>query len=196
VESAALEVEFLTGNQLERKWKPMRSIRQLADDLSVSHTTIRTAILELETELGHPIGKSGGRGRPTELSDRECELIAGKFYKPAFIQDSRPQAVSGLAVRQSEQAIEVYQTEKLHLTVTDSTAQLTQAVQSLDATLQQWMSNGQTLDTALLQDSAMKGTALGTQMAIAKVGNAVKSAQAVELELAKKLGLVQEAVPE
>jgi hypothetical protein len=69
-------------------------------------------------------------------------------------------------------------------------------VQSLDATLQQWMSNGQTLKTALLQDAAMKGTELGTQMAIAKVGNAVKSAQAVELELAKKLGLVQEAVPE
>lgn len=174
----------------------MKSIRQLADDLNVSHTTIRSAILELETERGHPIGKSGGRGRPTELNEAECELIASKFYKPAFIQDSRPQAVSGLAVRQSEQAIDVYQTEKLQLTVTDSTVQLTQAVQSLDATLQQWLSNSQTLEAALLQDSAMKGTQLGTQMAIAKVGNAVKSAQAVELELAKKLGLVQETVTE
>ena len=189
----------LTGNC---NWKPSgnmkKSIRQVAAELNVSHTALRAAIAELVAEHGQPIGESQGKGKPTFLSEAEQALLAKKFlvsHTPDFIYQTRPHETTGIVVHQATTALEVYQPEQITLTVQDSTVQLTQAIQSLDATLKQFVTNGQTLDAALLQNSAMKGAELGTQMAIAKVGAAVKSSESLELQLAKKLGLVPEDAP-
>jgi len=59
------------------------SIRELAQKLGVSHTAIRNAIADLELETGNKVGTSQGPGKATLLDEREQEIIANRFYKPA-----------------------------------------------------------------------------------------------------------------
>lgn len=56
------------------------SIRQLAEDVGVSHTKLRNAIAQLEAELGHPIGESQGKGKATLIDSDEQRIIRAKFW--------------------------------------------------------------------------------------------------------------------
>jgi hypothetical protein len=80
--------------------------------------------------------------------------------------------------------------ESLNLSVIDSTQRLTEAIASLNTTLQQFVTNDQTLEAALRQNASQKGTRLGTELAITEVGSMVQATEAVRVELAKKLGLL------
>jgi hypothetical protein len=97
---------------------------------------------------------------------------------------------TAITLRPSETPIAVPQVESLNLSVIDSTQRLTEAIASLNTTLQQFVTNDQTLEAALREQASQKGTRLGTELAITEVGSMVQATEAVRVELAKKLGLL------
>jgi hypothetical protein len=168
-----------------------KSIRQLATDLEVSHTAIRQAMADLGIT-----GEKQGHGKPTLLNEAEQEQLASKFFNPvASVNQYRPAASSGLAVRQSEALIPVHQTQPISLTITDSTAQIAQSLTSFYQGFDQGAANSSTVDNALLQQAVMEGAELGARIALAKFGAMTQSKAAAEFEIAKKSGLVAEPEP-
>lgn len=101
-----------------------------------------------------------------------------------------PQNPAGITIRPSDAIIPVQEVQPLHLTVIDSTQQLTAAIAQLNSTLQQFVGNDRTLEDALKQTATQKGSRLGTELAIAEIGSMVQATDSVRVELAKKLGLV------
>lgn len=99
-------------------------------------------------------------------------------------------STTAITLRPSETPIAVPQVESLNLSVIDSTQRLTEAIASLNTTLQQFVTNDQTLEAALKEQASQKGTRLGTELAITEVGSMVQATEAVRVELAKKLGLL------
>ena len=99
---------------------------------------------------------------------------------------------SAITVRASETPLAVDPLQPLHLTVIDSTQRLTEAISSLNNTLQQFVSNDQTLADALKQNATQKGSRLGTELAIAEIGSMMQATESARVELAKKLGLLAE----
>lgn len=53
-----------------------KSIRQLADELGISRTTVSNKIKALESELGQSIGEKQGKGKALLLNESEQALIA------------------------------------------------------------------------------------------------------------------------
>lgn len=127
----------------------------------------------------------------TQIWEQNSDLVAA--YQAS--QNSSPQPpkspeTASITVQTSDTALAVPGVQPLHLTVIDSTQRLTEAISSLNSTLQQFVSNDQTLEDALKQNAAQKGSRLGTELAIAEIGSMMQATEAARVELAKKLGLV------
>lgn len=161
----------------------MKSIRQTAEDLRVTHTAVRQAIAAIEAETGKTIGRSQGRGMAKLLDQQEQELIARRFYKP------EPAQPAPIVHQEVEAPILFHRVGQVTLKVPDSSSRINQAVTELRENLDQFKSNRETIESALIRFSADSGKDLGTRMAVTKVANAVQKSEAVELELLKKLGL-------
>ncbi|MBD1851691.1 hypothetical protein H6F87_16995 [Cyanobacteria bacterium FACHB-502] len=126
-----------------------------------------------------------------QLWEQNAELVAA--YQAAQVQTQTaaiPQAPASITLQQSEVPLLVQSIQPLHLTVVDSTDRLTEAINSLNTTLQQFVTNDQTLETALKQNATQKGSRLGTELAIAEIGSMVQATESARVELAKKLGLL------
>ncbi|MEP1080342.1 hypothetical protein NDI52_33845 [Leptolyngbya sp. PL-A3] len=126
-----------------------------------------------------------------QLWEQNPDLVAAYQASEA----SSPQHPEGpktasITVQESNTALMVPSIQPLHLTVIDSTQRLTEAISSLNTTLQQFVSNDQTLEDALKQNAAQKGSRLGTELAIAEIGSMMQATEAARVELAKKLGLL------
>lgn len=103
---------------------------------------------------------------------------------------SAPSASTAITRQESDVPLPVQSISPLHLTVIDSTQRLTEAITTLNSTLQQFVTNDQTLADALKQTATAKGSRLGTELAIAEIGSMMQATETVRTELAKKLGLL------
>ncbi|MBD2024197.1 hypothetical protein [Leptolyngbya sp. FACHB-711] len=126
----------------------------------------------------------------TQIWEQNPELVAA--YQAAQIQNqpTDPSLASSITRRPSDVPLPVYPLQPLRLTVVDSTDRLTEAINSLNTTLQQFVSNDRTLEDALKQNATQKGSRLGTELAIAEIGSMVQATDLARVELAKKLGLL------
>lgn len=125
-----------------------------------------------------------------QLWEQNPDLVAA--YQAAQLQN-QPADVSARAaitLRESDVPLPVQEVQPLHLTVVDSTQRLAEAISSLNTTLQQFVSNDQTLEDALKQNAVQKGSRLGTELAIAEISSMMQATESVRVELAKKLGLL------
>ena len=169
-------------------------IRQLATKLKVSHTSIKRAMDGLGI-----VGESQGKGLATLLSEDDQRKIAARFGVPLVALDRPQSSDANVSIVPAAVDAPLMQTRKLgqvNLQVVDSTAQLTTAIAGLTAELTQWRHNSQSIETAAIANADREGAELGTRIAVTKVSRAVKTADSIELELAKKLGLVKESEPQ
>ena len=125
-----------------------------------------------------------------QLWEQNPDLVAAYQASQAQNQAASEPASSAITVRESDQPLPVQGIQPLNLTVVDSTQRLAEAISSLNSTLQQFVSNDQTLEDALKQNAAQKGSRLGTELAIAEIGSMMQATEAARVELAKKLGLL------
>jgi hypothetical protein len=125
-----------------------------------------------------------------QLWQQNPDLVAAYQASQARNQAAHEPASSALTIRESDQPLPVQEIQPLNLTVVDSTQRLAEAISSLNSTLQQFVSNDQTLEDALKQNAAQKGSRLGTELAIAEIGSMMQATEAARVELAKKLGLL------
>jgi hypothetical protein len=125
-----------------------------------------------------------------QLWEQNPDLVAA--YQASQFQNppANEPASSAITIRESEQSLPVQEIQPLNLMVVDSTQRLAEAISSLNSTLQQFVSNDQTLEDALKQNAAQKGSRLGTELAIAEIGSMMQATEAARVELAKKLGLL------
>ncbi|MBD1852076.1 hypothetical protein [Leptolyngbya sp. FACHB-711] len=127
----------------------------------------------------------------TQLWEQNAELVAAYQAAQAQTQTAaNPQVCAGITLRNSEVPLPVQGIQPLQLTVVDSTDRLTEAINSLNTTLQQFVSNDRTLEDALKLNATQKGSRLGTELAIAEIGSMVQATESARVELAKKLGLL------
>jgi hypothetical protein len=125
-----------------------------------------------------------------QLWEQNPDLVAAYQASQSQDQAANEPASSVITIRESEQLLPVQEIQPLNLTVVDSTQRLAEAISSLNSTLQQFVSNDQTLEDALKQNAAQKGSRLGTELAIAEIGSMMQATEAARVELAKKLGLL------
>ncbi|WP_088894950.1 hypothetical protein [Leptolyngbya ohadii] len=127
----------------------------------------------------------------TQIWEQNPELVAAyqaaqKIHNPS----TDPSLLSSITLSPSDVPLPVYPLQPLRLTVVDSTDRLTEAINNLNTTLQQFVTNDQTLEDALKQNATQKGSRLGTELAIAEIGSMVQATESARVELAKKLGLL------
>ena len=127
-----------------------------------------------------------------QIWEQNPELVAAYQASQAQSPAAGSLASSALVIRESDTPIPVQSVQPIHLTVIDSTQRLTEAISSLNNTLQQFVSNDQTLADALKQNATQKGSRLGTELAIAEIGSMMQATESARVELAKKLGLLTE----
>lgn len=125
-----------------------------------------------------------------QLWEENPDLVAAYQASQSQNQAAHEPTSSAITVRESDQPLPVQGIQPLNLTVVDSTQRLAEAISSLNSTLQQFVSNDQTLEDALKQNAAQKGSRLGTELAIAEIGSMMQASEAARMELAKKLGLL------
>lgn len=125
-----------------------------------------------------------------QLWEQNPDLVAAYQASAAQNQTADPPATAAITIRESDVPLPVQDIQPLNLTVVDSTQQLAEAITSLNTTLQQFVSNDQTLEDALKQNATQKGSRLGTELAIAEIGSMMQATEAARVELAKKLGLL------
>lgn len=125
-----------------------------------------------------------------QLWEQNPDLVAA--YQSAQSQNfvSEPPTTAAITRRESDTPLPVQDVQPLNLTVIDSTQRLTEAITRLNTTLQQFVSNDQTLEDALKQTATQKGSRLGTELAITEIGSMMQATESVRVELAKKLGLL------
>ncbi|MEP0914549.1 hypothetical protein NDI45_26970 [Leptolyngbya sp. GB1-A1] len=127
----------------------------------------------------------------TQIWEQNPELVAA-YQAAQKVQNpsTNSSLAASITIRPSDVPLPVYPLQPLRLTVVDSTDRLTEAINNLNTTLQQFVSNDQTLEDALKQNATQKGTRLGTELAIAEIGSMVQATESARVELAKKLGLL------
>ncbi|MGG6298278.1 hypothetical protein ACQ4M4_28265 [Leptolyngbya sp. AN02str] len=127
-----------------------------------------------------------------QLWEQNPDLVAA--YQIAQSQPPAAAVTSGaITLQPSKVPLPVHDIAPLNLTVLDSTERLTEAITSLNSTLQQFVSNDQALQDALKQHAAQKGSRLGTELAIAEIGSMMQATDSARVELAKKLGLLNDS---
>ena len=176
-------------NELELKLMKL-GIRQLAAKLKTSHTSVKRAMDELGI-----VGENQGKGLATLLSEDDQRKIAARFGVSSVSLDcptSNDANVSIVPAGDDAPLMETRKMQPVSLQVVDSTAQLTTAIADLTAELAQWRQNSQSIESAMLQSADMEGAELGTRYAIRKVGRAAQTANSLEVQLAKELGLVSD----
>jgi hypothetical protein len=125
-----------------------------------------------------------------QLWEQNPDLVTAYQASQAQNRAAHEPTSAAITVRESDQSLPVQEIQPLNLTVVDSTQRLAEAISSLNSTLQQFVSNDQTLEDALKQNAAQKGSRLGTELAIAEIGSMMQATEAARVELAKKLGLL------
>lgn len=125
-----------------------------------------------------------------QLWEQNPDLVAA--YQSSVSQNHPvdPPVTAAITLRESDVPLPVQAIQPLNLTVIDSTTRLTEAITSLNTTLQQFVNNEQTLEDALKQNVTQKGSRLGTELAIAEIGSMMQATESMRVELAKKLGLI------
>ncbi len=126
----------------------------------------------------------------TQLWEQNPDLVAAFQASASQNQTADPPVTAAITIRESDVPLPVQDIQPLNLTVVDSTQQLAEAITSLNTTLQQFVSNDQTLEDALKQNATQKGSRLGTELAIAEIGSMMQATESARVELAKKLGLL------
>jgi uncharacterized protein YukE len=169
---------------------PDKSIRQFAEDCSVSHTAVRRAIAELQQELNRSIGNSQGKGKPTLLSESDQALLAGKLFVPVDRTDEQPQ--SSLSRYEVDPGIHVHQPAALQLATPESIEQLNQTMTRVATALEGIRSNADLVGDAFVSLAGHQGKVLGTRIVAAKWGAVVQTVEEGDQAAAKKFGLVQQ----
>lgn len=180
-----------------------KGLRQFGREIGISHTAIANAMNELGIT-----GRSQGPGRPTLLNEYEQGLIALHFERDLtpqtteltaerglieLVQRGTPHKVAQVSIVHSAEVVDVSQVDQIAFVVPDKTRELTAAVEKLTKTLKALQGNDQALEGAMMQNAVQRGVELGTRMAVAEVGHAAEISQAIKLDLAKKLGIVQDS---
>lgn len=125
-----------------------------------------------------------------QLWEQNPDLVAAYQASQSLNQATNPPSTAAITLRESDVPLPVQEIQPLNLIVVDSTQQLAEAITSLNTTLQQFVSNDQTLEDALKQNATQKGSRLGTELAIAEIGSMMQATESARVELAKKLGLL------
>lgn len=125
-----------------------------------------------------------------QLWEQNPDLVAAYQASQSQNQTADPPAIAAITLRESDVPLPVQEIQPLNLTVVDSTQRLTEAITSLNTTLQQFVTNDQTLEDALKQNATQKGSRLGTELAIVEIGSMMQATESARVELAKKLGLL------
>ena len=181
-----------------------KGLRQFGREIGISHTAIANAMKELGIE-----GIFQGPGKPTLLNEYEQGLIALHFERDLtpqtqsqpteqssaieLVQCAAPQGAAQVSIIRSAEVIDVSQVDQIAFVVPDKTRELTAAVEKLTKTIEALQGNDQALEGAMMQNAVQRGAELGTRMAVAEVGRAAEVSQAIKLDLAKKLGIVQDS---
>ncbi|MBM0744989.1 hypothetical protein JOY44_26070 (plasmid) [Phormidium sp. CLA17] len=125
-----------------------------------------------------------------QLWEQNPDLVTAYHASTSQSQAADPPTTAAITLRESDVPLPVQEIQPLNLTVVDSTQRLAEAITRLNSTLQQFVSNDQTLEDALKQNATQKGSRLGTELAIAEMGSMMQATDSARVELAKKLGLL------
>lgn len=167
----------------------MKSIRTFADELGVSHNTVRKAIQSIEESLGMSIGQCQGKGKPTLLNQDEQDLIRSKV---ASVPGS------------SQVAMTLYQPssldkKRLNTAITpqtytyQSTGEIIDAeILNTDTNIAVATDNFSGLKEALLMNAKQQGQKLGADMFAEMYGTAFKTFDDLQNKMGKQQGLVKD----
>ena len=155
-----------------------KSIRELAQDLTVAHSTVSAHMEKLGIE-----GQSQGQGKATLLTEEECLKIAASINPP----------VEALPIQAVEVVLETpdIDLKPLEYQVADSTFSRQLQKDQMSRTIESWKTNAASLRQALLALAEEQGRQLGHEMHQMKVITAISESQALERQTAQDLGLTQ-----
>ena len=146
------------------------SIRQLAEEVGVSHTTLRNAIAQLESQLGRPIGESQGKGKPTLLDLESQRLLRAKFWNGHKSIPSKEKVKSAnVEIVQyqpslSEKLSAQNSIPALSLKVKTTAEIVRSVIESVSMDMDTSNRNAQTLDEAELRQAMERGALNGARL--------------------------------
>lgn len=171
-----------------------KGIRQLARQIKVSHTAIANAMKDLNIT-----GQSQGQGKPTLLNANEQARIAAYLGCSAALNNSSaitPSSALSVIPDDVDLPLDGYTYEGAeNLTLIDTSQRRSSAMQGFMNHLDNYQGSGKNLADAMVEDAKRRGADLGTQIALAELGTAISTSQAIKNDAAKKLGLVKDSEP-